>query len=227
MRLLLLAAAGVVALTGIAATRPSLPQTSECRGIQQCISVPGPWVVVPAHTTARYLLTCPKGVVAGLDARATSRTVHVSFVGRLGAPVAPGQTTTRYALFEAVSTTTGAGAFQPFLGCVPAQGGGGRSTVSARATPAGLPLEYRSRIVVVGPGDVKTARVSCLRSETLVGAWHAVAFRTKTPPNLSNVGLVHAQHAVLGRRVVATASSTDTLSPDANAVVQAGAECAP
>ena len=116
-----------------------------------------------ARRTARltYLLTCPNGrsVVGGLDAQATSRDVRVSFDGRLGAPVQPGQTTTRYAFFRAVSISGRTQAFQPLLGCIPTQGGGGRSTVSARVVPVGQPLEYRSRIVVVGPGDVKFGRV--------------------------------------------------------------------
>jgi hypothetical protein len=218
----------VAALAAAAATAGVASATNECRGIRQCIRVPGPWVVVPAHGRAEYLLTCPKGqsVVGGLDAQATSRTVHVSFDGRLGAPVQPGQTTTRYAFFRAVSTSARAQAFQPLLGCIPTQGGGGRSTVSARVTPAGQPLEFRSRIVVVGPGDVKFARVGCVRSEKLVGSWHAIAFRTKQPPSLGHVGLVHAGHHVVGKRVVVTASSTDALSPDAHAIVQGGAECA-
>jgi hypothetical protein len=220
-----LLAAGVLLAVGVAAAPPAPPQTSECRGIQQCIRVPGPWVVVPSHGTAEYLLSCPRGVVAGLDARATSREVHVSFVGRLGAPVQPGQTTTRYALFQAVSTSARTGAFQPLLGCVPEQGGAGRSTVSARVTPAGLPTEYRARIVVLRPGDVKVARVSCQKQETLAGAWHAIAFRTKSPPSLVGASFVHVHHIRLGRTVVATASSTDSLSPDANTIVQAGAEC--
>src|SRR5439155_305554 len=97
--------------------------TNECHGIQSCIRVPGPWVVVPAHGTSQYLLTCPRGrsVVAGLDAQVTSRDVRVDFVGRLGAPVQPGATTTRYALFRAVSTSPRAQLFQPLLGCVPTQ----------------------------------------------------------------------------------------------------------
>jgi hypothetical protein len=223
------ALAFVAALAVVAATAAGAGATNECRGIQQCIRVPGPWVVVPARGKAEYLLTCPKGqsVVGGLDAQATSRDVRVGFEGRLGAPVQPGQTTTRYAFFRAVSTSRRTQAFQPLLGCIPTQGGGGRSTVSARVVPVGQPLEFRSRIVVVGPGDVKFARVACRPSETLVGAWHAVAFRTKQPPSLAHVGLVHAGHQVVGKRVVVTASSTDALSPDAHAIVQGGAECAP
>lgn len=227
MRLFALAFAAALAV--VAATAPAGGATNECRGIQQCIRVPGPWVVVPPHGHAEYLLACPsgRGVVGGLDAQATSRDVRVSFDGRLGSPVQPGQTTTRYAFFRAVSVSGRPQAFQPLLGCIPVQGGGGRSTVSARVVPVGQPLEYRSRIVVVGPGDVKFARVSCLASETLVGAWHAVAFRTKQPPSLAHVGLVHASHQLFGRTVVVTASSTDALSPDARAIVQGGAVCAP
>jgi hypothetical protein len=218
----------LAALAVAAATAASGGATNECHGIQTCIRVPGPWVVVPAHGTSGYLLACPngRGVVGGLDAQATSRAVRVWFDGRLGAPVQPGQTTTRYAFFRAVSTSSKVQAFRPLLGCVPLQGGGGRSTVSARVTPAGPALEYRSRIVVIGPGDVRVARIACLPSEQLVGAWHAVAFRTKQPPSLGHVGLVHAGHHVVGKRVVVTASSTDALSPDAHAIVQGGAECA-
>ena len=219
----------VVSLAVAAATAPAGGATNECRGIQQCIRVPGPWVVVPARGTASYLLTCPRGrsIVGGLDAQVTSREVHVWFEGRLSAPVQPGQTTTRYALFRAVSTSKKPQVFQPLLGCIPTQGGGGRSTVSARVSPPGPALEYRARIVVIGPGDVKFTRVSCQAGERLTGAWHAVAFRTKAPPNLKYVGLVEARHVIVGKRVVVTASSTDALSVDAHAIVQAGAECGP
>ena len=127
----------------VAATAPAGGATGECRGIMACIRVAGPWVVVPRRGTADYLLTCPGGrsVVGGLDAQATSRTCGC-FDGRLGAPVQPGVTTTRYALFHAVSTARRVQAFQPLIGCMPTQGGGGRSTVSARVTPAGPALEF-------------------------------------------------------------------------------------
>jgi hypothetical protein len=219
----------LAALAVAAATAPAGGATNECRGIMQCIRVPGPWVVVPAHGTAEYLLACPGGrsIVGGLDAQVTSRAVHVYFDGRLGAPVQPGQTTTRYALFRAVSTSAKTQVFQPRLGCIPTQGGGGRSTVSARVTPPGQSLEYRARIVVIGPGDVKFARAGCLAREKLVGGWHAIAFRTKTPPNLARVGLVSAHQARTKKQIVVTASSTDALSVDSHAIVQAGAVCAP
>ena len=224
-----LAIAFVAALAVAAAQAPVGGATNECRGIIACIRVPGPWVVVPPRGTAEYLLTCPQGrsVVGGLDAQATSRAVRVSFDGRLGAPVQPGVTTTRYALFRAVSTVGRAQAFQPLLGCVPTQGGGGRSTVSARVTPAGPSLELRSRIVIIGPGEARFAKVACRPDEKLVGAWHAIAFRTKQPPDLANAGRIRVAHVVVGKKVVVTAAASDGLSIDVHAIVQVGAECAP
>ncbi len=221
-----LAAVAVAALAAVAA--PVGGATAECSGIQQCIPVAGPWVVVPAHGTAQYLLSCPGGrsVVGGLDAQATSRAVHVGFDGRLGAPVGPGVTTTRYALFRAVSTSTKREAFQPRLGCIPVQGGGGRSTVSARVTAPGPALDLRARIVVVGPGDTRFGKIGCPAGEALVDSWHALAFRTKDAPQLSEAQYVRAQHVVVGKQVVVTASSTDALSIDVHAIVQAGVGCA-
>lgn len=219
----------VAALAVAAAQAPVGGATNECRGITACIRVPGPWVVVPPRGTAEYLLTCPGGrsVVAGLDAQATSRAVRVGFDGRIGAPIGPGVTTTRYALFRAVSIVPRVQAFQPLLGCVPAQGGAGRSTVSARVTPAGPALELRSRIVVIGPGEARFGKVACLPDETLVGSWSAIAFRTKQPPSLVNARHIRATRVVVGKKVVITAAADDGLSIDVHAIVQVGAACAP
>ena len=219
----------VLALAVAAAFAPAGSATNECRGIQQCIPVAGPWVVVPAHGHVQFLLSCPHGksIVGGLDAQVTSRDVRVGFDARIGAPVSPGVSTTRYAVFTAVSTGSKVQAFQPLLGCVPTQGGGGRSTVSAAVTPPGPSLEYRSNVAVVGPGTVRFARVSCLPSEKLVGSWHALAFRTKKPPALDNAARVQMTGVVVKKKLVVTAEASDGLSIDAHAVVQAGVECAP
>ena len=224
-----LAVAFLAAVVLAAAHTPVGGATGECRGITACIRVPGPWVVVPPRGTAAYLLTCPGGrsIVGGLDAQATSRSVRVSFDGRLGAPVQPGVTTTRYALFHAVSTARRVQAFQPLIGCIPTQGGGGRSTVSARVTPVGPSLELRSRIVVIGPGEARFAKVECQPGEKLVGSWRAIAFRTKQPPNLADAGRISATSVVVGNKVVITAAASDGLSIDVHAIVQVGAECAP
>lgn len=223
-----LALVTVVAALGLLASTAGAA-TGECRGIQSCIRVPGPWVLVPAHGTSQFLLSCPRGraVVGGLDAQATSRKVHVGFDARLGAPVSPGVSTTTYALFRAISTSNRTELFQPRLGCVPLQGGGGRSTVSARVvTPVGPSLELRSRIVIIGPGQLKFAKVACHSNEQLVGSWHATAFRVKQPPTIGSGTLVHVTQTQAGRRVVVTATATDGLSIDVHAIVQVGAVCA-
>ena len=205
---------------------------NECRGILVCISVPGPWVVVPPRGEANYLLQCPRrrGVVGGLDALATSRDIHVSFDARLGSPVAPGTTTGRDAFFTGISARQRRGAFQPFLGCIPAGGSGGRSTTSARAapapTPAGLPLERRAKTVKLGRGIVKTVTQGCARGEQLVGSWHALAFRTKTPPDLVWAGYVRVRREILNRRVVAQVVSSEGIPVSLHAEVQVGAVCA-
>jgi hypothetical protein len=221
----------VAALACAAALAPAGAATNECHGITACIRVPGPWVLVPPHGTAEYLLSCPGGrsVVGGLDAQASSRAVRVSFDGRLGAPVQPGVTTTRYAFFRAVSLSGRPQSFQPLLGCIPLQGGGGRSTVSARTavTPVGPSLELRSRIVIIGPGQVRFAKVGCNADEQLVGSWQSIAFRVKQPPALGQGQLVHVTRTTVGKKVVATATATDGLSIDLHAIVQVGAECAP
>jgi hypothetical protein len=222
-------AAVVAALAVAAAFAPAGAATNECHGIQACIRVVGPWVVVPAHGKSLYLLTCPAGrsVVAGLDAQVTSRDVRIEFVGRLGAPVQPGVTTTRYALFRAVSISGRVQAFQPLLGCVPAQGGGGRSTVSAFVSPPGQSPEYRSRITLLTPGSVDFVSVACRGRERLVDSWHALAFRTKKPPPLSNASRVQVTTQLVGKKVALSATASDGLSIDAHALVQVGAECAP
>jgi hypothetical protein len=216
----------VAALAGLAAA-VSAGAHAECRGIRQCIPVSGPWVVVQRGLETDYLQSCGKqGVVGGIDADTTSAAVRLSFDGRLGAPVSPGVTTTRSVLYRGRIVQGARGAFQPWVGCIPASGGGGRSTVSARAAP-GPSLDRVARVVVVSPGEVKTATLACPGPETLVGGWHAVAFRTKQPPLPADAARVRASHALAHGKVVVTVAATDALSIDAHAIVQVGAECAP
>ena len=201
---------------------------NECKGIPVCISVPGPWVYVPAHREATYLLECPRrrGVVGGLDALATSRDVRVSFDGRLGSPVAPGMTTSRDAYFRAVTVSGERGAFQPYLGCIPAGGGGGRSTTSARVTPPGVPLDRIAKNVKLGSPSVVTVAVSCPRGERLIGSWHALAFRSRTVPDLVIGGYVRIDRQITRGRVVANVVSSEGVPTAAHAEIQVGAVCA-
>ena len=79
----------------------------ECEGLMVCVSVPGPWVVVPTGSSVprpkvEYQLTCPRGyIVGGLDARLSHRAIDVGFLGRLGSPVNPGISTRRSVVFVA------------------------------------------------------------------------------------------------------------------------------
>ena len=100
--------------------------------------------------------------------------------------------------------------------------------LGARRRPPGPALEYRSRIVVIGPGDVKFGQVVVPRrgearrrrgTRSRSGRSSRRASRTRASSR--------ATHVVVGKKVVVTASATDALSIDAHAIVQVGAECAP
>jgi hypothetical protein len=219
----------VTALIAVCACVAASPggAADECHGLQVCIPVHGPWVVAHKNTETPFLLSCGShGVIGGLDAVATASAVRVGFDGRIGAPVQPGVTTTGSAVFRGTIAGNAIGAFQPWLGCVPASGGGGRSTVSAQ-TKSGPALDPHARLLIVEPGAVKTLSVACLEGEQLVGGWAALAFRTAKPPPLADVGKVHVTRVIAGRRVHITVSATDGLSINDHAIVQVGAECAP
>ena len=83
-----------------AVVAPSAQATNECRGLNVCVPVAGPWVVTTSSTQAQYDLSCPaRFVVAGLDAELSTRGIDIGFVGAMGAPVNPGITTQRDAVF--------------------------------------------------------------------------------------------------------------------------------
>jgi hypothetical protein len=202
-------------------------QTRECNGIRECISVPGPWVVVPARADVTYLLECPRrrGIVGGLDALASSRDVRVSFAANLGAPVSPGTTTTRYAVFRAVTASGRRGAFRPVIGCIPVDSGG-RSTTAVRPTPAGAPLEYAQTTVPLRPGLSRSTTIGCAGTQRLVDTWHAVAFRTAGVPRLALADAVRVQRARKGRNVAVRIVVSEALPRGAKAEVQLGVVCA-
>ena len=89
MKRLVLATLALVAV--LAATAPASQAADECKGLQVCIPVKGPWVAVPPPgglaTTTSWMLKCPQGVVGGVDARASEKAVTIEFPGRLGSPV--------------------------------------------------------------------------------------------------------------------------------------------
>ncbi|HXG75303.1 MAG TPA: hypothetical protein VNJ53_01905 [Gaiellaceae bacterium] len=220
-----------VGAAALAAAGPA-GSANECDGLMVCVSVPGPWVVVstagavPRQET-QFHLSCPRGhVVGGLDAELSVRPLDVRFLGNLGSPVNPGITTERAAVFVGtfVGRSAPAATFRPFLGCVPATGGGVRVPTSAGVFRPGRPLVRRVRTVRVRPGSA-TVAVTCAGRERLVGAAHAVAFRTRRPPSASLVGTVSAERRIRAGRVVVRARGDAELG-GVRALVQVQAICA-
>jgi hypothetical protein len=204
----------------------------ECEGLMVCVSVPGPWVVVPTSSRVprpevEYQLTCPRGyIVGGLDARLSHRDIDVGFLGRLGSPVNPGISTRRSVVFVAsyVGGTAAGPTFKPFIGCMPATGGGIRIPTAAAAFPPGEPTTRRVRTLRVRPGTTRVAQ-GCTARERLVDASFAFAFATRTPPSASLVSSVSGSQAVRGREVVVTVRG-DAEVGDVRALVQVHAVCA-
>ena len=93
-RVVLTIGAALVAVCAL--TAGSARAADECKGLQTCLPVEGPWVVVPPGGVD-WELACPIPgyIVGGTDARVAALDVDVSFRGETGSPVAPGVTTHR------------------------------------------------------------------------------------------------------------------------------------
>jgi hypothetical protein len=222
-RLLVLA---VVAAAVSAAPAPAFA-TDECRGLQQCVPVHGPWVVVPTGSNVprprvEWQLMCPRGyVAAGLDAELSHRAIDVGFLGLIGAPVTPGVATARAVVFYAsyVGGTARAPSFRPHVGCIPG-GGGGRIPTAFKP---GRPTIRRVAQNEVPPGQSAAAK-TCLARETLVGASHAFGFFMRNAPSSSLVESVSGLRRVSGRRVSVVVTA-DVEVAAVQAVVQVHAIC--
>jgi hypothetical protein len=191
-RLVLLAA-----LLVAPATAQDANAAGECRGLDVCVSAPGPWVAVPPASARRasvvnYQMTCPRRhIVGGLDAVLSDRRIDVKFLGALGSPVNPGITTGRSVVFVATYARQRWTSFRPFIGCIPLSGGGGRQTTAytpSAYTPAAVrqrpkPPERRVRTLRVRPGAARSLEGRCASTERLVGASHAIGFRRKAAPS--------------------------------------------
>jgi hypothetical protein len=226
VRLLPLALLAAIAVPGGADAAPAQAATKECNGIRQCISVRGPWVAIPPRTEVTYLLDCPRrqGIVGGLDVIASSADVRVSFEARIGSPVAPGRSTTRYAVFRAVTASGRRAVFKPLIGCIPS-GSPSRNTTAIRALP-GPPLEYAQTTFLLRPGAVRTATIGCVGSQRLLRTWYAVAFRTERMPQAALAEAVRVERTKRGRQVAVRISTSEALPRGAKAEVQVGVVCA-
>lgn len=179
---------GAVAAAVIA---PSAHATNECRGLTVCVPVAGPWVVTTSSARIEYDLSCPaRFIVAGLDAELSTRGIDVGFVGAMGAPVNPGITTQRDALFlgRVVRGSNAAATFRPHIGCVPAAGGGGRAPTAYDAFAPGHPVDRRVREFAARGSRTVSAR--CPHREVLQSATHAIGFYRPVPPTAAAVRAV-------------------------------------
>jgi hypothetical protein len=222
--------AALVALTCavLAAGAARAAPTNECRGLQVCVRVVGPWVVVPAsHARVEFQLACPRRyIVGGLDAELSDPAVDISFLGKLGAPVAPGVTTSRTAVFVArfVGSTRRTVTFRPHLGCVPASGGGG-GIPTARIVRPGQPAVRRVRTLRVVPGRSRAVAAGCASAERLIAGSHAVGFYTAKPPAARLVAGVATRQRLSRGHVVVGARGSLALGR-VRAIVQVSAICA-
>lgn len=220
-----------VVVAALAVGVGSAGATRECDGLQVCVPVAGPWVVVPTaagvpRPQVHWQLSCPRGyVVGGLDAELSHRAIDVSFGGRLGSPVNPGITTSRSAVFAAsyVGRSARGPTFRPHIGCMPAGGGGGRIPTSVSAFRPGEPTTWRVRTVRVRPGSTTVVQ-RCRAGERLVGAAHAFGFFMRRPPDTSLVSGVSGARSVAGGRVVVRVRGDAELD-GVRAVVQVQAVC--
>ena len=200
--------------------------TNECRGLEVCVPVTGPWVLaVPGEV--QFQLACPRRfVVGGLDAELSSRGIDVGFVGQLGSPVNPGITTSSEAVFlgRFVRGRDSAPSFRPHIGCVPASGGGRRIPTAYRVVAPGKPVQRRVFEVRVRSGKPRRFVGRCLRKERLAAATHAIAFYGDKPPTAALARAVAVTQRVRGGHAELTIRASSAVA-GTHAVVQLDLLC--
>jgi hypothetical protein len=220
--------AAALLLAGLATAPSAGAATNECRGLNPCVKVAGPWVVVTTSRSVprpqtQYQLTCPKGfVVAGIDAELSDQAIDLSVVGSSGTPVSPGVTTSRSLVFVAsyVGTTPRAPTFRPHIGCIPASGGGTRTPTAVRlVTPPGHPVTRR--VVTERVRGQSTADAACHTDERLVGWYVSRGFATPAPPTPALVASLYTKTTVSRSSVSVLARAGQ-----GQGLVQVGAMCA-
>lgn len=221
-RALVLAAFAVCAS---AAAMPAAAATNECKGLQVCVPVVGPWVSAGSGEQVSFQLACPKRyVVGGLDAELSRRGVDVTFRGSLGSPVNPGITTSSSAQFLARELTAGSPAtFRPHIGCIPASGGGARFPTAYTVVRPQPALAATAKQLAVAPGTHRFVE-RCAKGKRLSGATHAVGFYTTTPPSAATVRSVTVVQSIAGGAVHLVVHAGAL--PGVKAIVQVDLDCA-
>ncbi|HWX08512.1 MAG TPA: hypothetical protein VNY33_00915 [Gaiellaceae bacterium] len=216
----------VVALAAATAAAPA-GATSECKGLQVCVPVVGPWVVAP-KTGVEFQLDCPpRFVIGGLDAELSVPAIDIGFVGGLGSPVNPGITTTSSAVFLGRFVGRGGGAsFRPHIGCIPASGGGQRAPTAYQVFRPGRPTVRVVRELNVSLGT-RHLTTSCGPGRRLIRATTAIGFFTFTPPAAAVIADLRVRQVVHGQRVLVTAHAGPAFRslPAVPAIVQVDLVC--
>jgi hypothetical protein len=223
-RLLVLATAA----TACAVVAAPAYATSECRGLQVCVPIAGPWVLA-SPGRVEFQLACPKRfVVGGLDAELSTRAIDIGFVGNLGSPVNPGITTSKEAVFlgRLVRGHDPAASFRPHIGCVPASGGGQRTPTAYHPFKPGKPSTRHVTQIVVQPGRTRHYLRRCAHNERLVAATHAIGFFGDVPPSVSLARSVQVAQSVRAGTVKLTVRAARAIE-GGHAVVQLDLVCAP
>ena len=220
---LTVAVAGALALTAGAARA-----ADECKGLQVCIPVEGPWVTV-SSAGADWELPCPLPgyVVGGTDARVTTADVDVSFRGETGSPVGPGVTTKRSLVFHGVRTGAGSGtsSFKPSIGCIPSRGGGGRCAhrpdgERPRPEAVGTALQRR-RHLSRPPPLAGHSRRAARHAPTSSGRRTPSASTRRRPPTAAQRRAIRVNRSVVEGVVVARVRATDAAGESAKVQVRA------
>ena len=123
-----------------------------------------------------------------------------------------------------VGSPTGAPTFRPFVGCMPAAGGGSRVPTSVAAFRPGQPVTRRVQDRARSARD-DDRRPGCAAGERLVGASHAFGFSHAHPPSASLVSSVSGSQQSSGGSVVVRVRGDAELG-GVRALVQVHALCA-
>lgn len=223
--LLLLPLAALVALVAAG----TAGATRECKGLQVCVRVAGPWVLTPGPAETHWQLSCPKHfVVGGLDAELTTRAIDLAFEATVGSPVNPGISTSKAAVFlgRLVVGRDPAASFRPHIGCIPSRTSGSRvPTVHHRVYPPGKPASLRVSALAVHAGATRRITRACRAGERIVSSSEAIGFYAKQPPSGALAHAVHARLRTAHNRATVTIRGGAPLR-GAHAVVQLELLCA-
>ena len=210
-RVVLALALAVVAAARRRLTAGPARAADECKGLRVCLPVDRPLGrrAGAAASTTSSPARSPGTSSRGTDARVATRDVDVSFRGEIGQPRRPRRDDApqrRLPRARERARAPGPTSFQPFIGCIPTSGGGGRAltgvTAGERASSRRGRYPERRRHAPVRRRS-QVVRVACPARSRLVGSTHAVAFSQTVPPSAAQRGAV---------RVTAHASPTASSS---------------